>query len=102
MGPAHAHGKGRHGPPNVVRLLWLGLVVAAVAKELRTPSEERTWHGKVAGFVPYDFRVPTPSRIKHRMWAPKDDHVLVPHPFGVGWTVNVGRVVALVRERLAA
>ena len=36
----------------LLRLVSMGLVVAAVVKELRTPSEERTWHGVVAGFVP--------------------------------------------------
>jgi hypothetical protein len=55
-------------------------VVAAVVKELRTPSEERSGHGVVAGFVPYDFRVPTVARLRERVWAPEDEHLLNPQP----------------------
>ncbi len=52
----------------LIRLITLGLAVAAVVKELRTPPEERQWNG-VLGFVPYDFRVPTLARVKERMWT---------------------------------
>jgi hypothetical protein len=90
----------QHGIQQLLRLVWVGLVVAAVVKELRTPSEERTWHGVVAGFVPYDFRVPTVARLRERVWAP--EHLLNPQPFGVGWTLNAGRAVSLVRQRLPA
>ena len=38
------------------------LGVIAVAQELRAPTEPRTWHGKVADLVPYDFRRPTGER----------------------------------------
>jgi hypothetical protein len=69
-------------------------------KELRTPSEDRTWHGVVAGFVPYS-RVPTVARLRERVWAPEDEHLLNPQPFGVIWTLNAGRVVSLVRQRFA-
>jgi hypothetical protein len=92
----------RHLIKHLLRLVWVGLVVAAVVKELRTPSEERTWHGVVAGFVPYDFRVPTIARLRERVWAPEEEHLLNPHPFGVGWTLNVGRVVSLIRQRFSA
>jgi len=71
-------------------------------KELRTPSEDRHWHGVVAGFVPYDFRAPTFARFKDRVWAPDSESLVNPQPFGVGWTVNVGRVVALVRQKVSA
>jgi hypothetical protein len=76
--------------------------VAAVAKELRTPADERTWHGVVAGFVPYDFRPPTVARLRERVWAPQEEHLLSPHPFGVGWTINAGRIVTLIRRRFFA
>ena len=93
----------RHGGfQRLFRLVTFGLVVAAVVKELRTPSEERTWHGVVAGFVPYDFRRPTVARFRERVWAPDNEHLISPHVVGVGWTVNVGRVVALVRQKAAA
>ncbi len=83
----------------LVRLLAAALAVAAVVKELRTPPERRTWHGTVAGFVPYEFRRPTLARLKERLWSPQGA-LVQPHVFGVGWTVNLGRLVALVRSRL--
>lgn len=74
----------------------LALVGAAVVTELRKPAPERDWHGKVGGLVPYDFRPPTPSRLRAAMWRPDDRALLVPQAFGVGWTVNLGGVVALL------
>ena len=93
----------KHGlnPQKVIRLITLGLAVAAVVKELRTPPEEREWNG-VLGFVPYDFRVPTLARVKERMWDPENAHLINPRVFGVGWTLNVGRLVELVRQRVSA
>jgi hypothetical protein len=44
----------------------VALVAAAVVKELRKPPAERTWHGRVAGVVPYDFRRPTVARLRER------------------------------------
>jgi hypothetical protein len=85
----------------LLRLVLAGLVAAAVVKELRTDPAERTWHGVVAGFVPYDLRMPTVARLRERIWAPEDERLLTPHPFGVGWTLNVGRVVLLVRRRMS-
>ncbi|WP_421732996.1 DUF5808 domain-containing protein [Cellulomonas sp.] len=84
----------------VIRLITLALAVAAVVKELRLPAEEREWHGQVVGFVPYDFRVPTMARFKERMWDPEGAHVISPRVFGVGWTLNAGRIVELVRQRV--
>jgi hypothetical protein len=89
------------GLQNLTRLVTLGLVVAAVVKELRLPADERTWNGVVAGFVPYDFRVPTVERFRERVWDPEGKHLISPHVFGVGWTVNVGRVVALIRQKVS-
>ena len=78
---------------------WLatGLAVAALVRELRLPAEERTWHGRIL-YVPYDFRVPTLARLRERLWAP-EDRLLVPHVFGVGWSINLGRLFALVTNR---
>lgn len=88
------------GLKRLVTFVTIGLAVAAVVKELRLPEEERTWNGKVAAVVPYDFRFPTLERAKERLWDPEAEHVIGPRVFGVGWAVNVGRVVALVREKL--
>jgi len=85
-----------------VTVLAILLGVAAVVKELRLPAEERTGHGTVAGFVPYDFRPPTTERVRDAVWAPDDPRILKPHAFGVGWTLNVGRIVAVLRGRTSA
>jgi hypothetical protein len=69
-------------------LAWLAFA-AAIYQELRKPPEARTWHGKVAGVVPYDFRVPTPGRLREAYWAPESDHVFSENVFGVGWAVNL-------------
>ena len=98
---SHREGKTRLTFIRLIRLVTVGLAVAAVVKELRTPAEQRQWHGSL-GFVPYDLRMPTVARVRERMWNPDDVHVISPRVFGVGWTVNLGRVVALVRHRDAA
>ena len=51
-------------------------------------------YGKILG-VPYDFRIPTPARIKERMWNPEDPRVITPRVFGAGWTINF----ATLKER---
>ncbi|HEX2171784.1 MAG TPA: DUF5808 domain-containing protein, partial [Dehalococcoidia bacterium] len=73
----------------------LGLLAAAVAQELRKPAAQRTWHGELAGFVPYDFRPPTWERLKRSFWAPDDPRILTPRALGVGWSVNVARLAQL-------
>ncbi|HXV58983.1 MAG TPA: DUF5808 domain-containing protein [Gaiellaceae bacterium] len=79
----------------------LAFVLAAVAvvTELRKPAGERTWHGRVLGFVPYDFRLPTLERIRSAWWAPDDSRILTDRAFGVGWAVNLGRIFRLARKR---
>jgi hypothetical protein len=79
-------------------LLVLAAVAQALADQLRRPKDERTWEGKVAGVVPYDFRPPTPARIKKALWAPEEAYI-TPHSFGVGWSVNLGRIVYEVKKR---
>ena len=92
----------RQGGRGVVRLVTLAMVIAAVVKELRRPAEERTWHGLVAGVVPYDFRRPTVARIRERMWDPDGEHLISPRAFGVGWTVNAGWIVRLLRQKVSS
>ena len=69
-------------------LAWLA-IGAAIYQELRKPPEERTWHGKVGGVVPYDFRVPTVDRLREAYWAPERDEVFSERVFGVGWAINL-------------
>jgi Family of unknown function (DUF5808) len=74
----------------------IGLVLAAVTQEPAKPSDEREWHGTVAGVVPYDFRPPTLERARATWWSPQDERVFVPQLLGVGWTLNLGRLARLV------
>ncbi len=87
--------------PLMSRLVGLAamlLAAAAVLKELRRPAAARTWHGHVLG-VPYDFRRPTLQRVRERLWSPDSPNLVVPHLFGVGWTLNVGRLLRLLTRR---
>jgi hypothetical protein len=70
------------------------LLGSAVAKELNKPAGQRTWHGTVAG-VPYDFRPPTAEKIRQAFWDPDNPELFPPHVFGVGWSINLARLVAL-------
>jgi hypothetical protein len=72
------------------------LAGAAVAKEINKPPEQRQWHGDIAG-VPYDFRRPTAEKLRKSAWDPDNPKLVVPHAFGVGWSVNVARLAALVQ-----
>jgi hypothetical protein len=74
----------------------IGLVVAAVTQELAKPSNKREWYGTVAGVVPYDFRPPTVERARATWWSPENGRVFVPQVFGVGWTLNLGRLARLI------
>jgi len=66
-----------------LKLLAAALVVAAVIKELRLPKYERTWHGALGGFVPYDLRMPTVVKMKETFWNP-DGAIVVDRAFSVG------------------
>jgi hypothetical protein len=69
-------------------LAWMAFA-AAIYQELRKPPDARTWNGKVAGVVPYDFRVPTLDRLREAYWDPDSDRVFSENVFGVGWAVNI-------------
>lgn len=69
-------------------LAWIAFV-GALYQELKKPPEQRTWHGKVFGAIPYDFRIPTIDRIREAYWAPESDRVFSDKVIGVGWAVNV-------------
>ena len=82
-------------------LAWVALV-AALYQELRKQPDERTWHGRVAGTVPYDFRVPTLEKFRAAYWDPDTDRVFSDRVIGVGWAVNVPvavrRISAIVSQ----
>jgi Family of unknown function (DUF5808) len=74
-------------------ILWstvlVFLVVLALREQLRLPPEERTWHGRIAGRIPYDFRMPTVERLRATFWNKTTSQILVPQAFGIGWTINL-------------
>ena len=72
--------------------------VVAIIQELRKPSDERAWHGKVADFVPYDFRMPTIERLRSTYWNPEGS-VISGKVFGVGWALNLGALTRMVGDR---
>jgi hypothetical protein len=73
----------------LIRIAFWGALIAAIYQELKKPAELRTWHGKVAGAIPYDFRVPTVDRFREAYWAPDSDRVFSDKVIGVGWAVNI-------------
>jgi hypothetical protein len=73
---------------NLLKIAAAAFVAAAIYQELKKPPEEREWHGKVADFVPYDFRMPTGARLRERLWNPEDPRIFTEHFFGVGWSIN--------------
>lgn len=82
-------------------LTWLAIDMAALAilQELMRPRQFRTWHGRVAGLVPYDFRKPTLRRLLSALWAPDNPRLFTDTAFGVGWSLNLAQ---LPRVLLAA
>ena len=72
----------------LLQVTTITLALTAVCQELEKPKEERLWHGKAIGFVPYDFRFPTLERIRETYWNPYDSRILVPEAFGIGWAIN--------------
>ena len=75
----------------------IALTIAALCQELEKPKEERRWHGKIAGFVPYDFRIPTIERCRETYWNSYEKRVLVPEVFGVGWAINFHALLEKLR-----
>ena len=81
-----------------IRTLWWLALVGAIYQELRKAPEARTWHGKVAGAVPYDFRVPTFSRVRDAYWDPSSERIFSEDVVGVGWAVNLPTAARKVSE----
>jgi hypothetical protein len=73
----------------LAKLAGVGLMVAAISQEMSKPEAERTWHGRVFGFVPYDFRPPSWDRIRASYWNSDDDRLFTDRVFGVGWALNL-------------
>jgi hypothetical protein len=86
------------------RLQWVPMVVSlavaavAIAQELAKPPGQRTWHGQVLGFIPYDLRPPTVERLRASVWNPDDPQLITGQVFGVGWSINFYRVAERLGE----
>jgi hypothetical protein len=89
-------GKRKSSLRQLVRVIKLAMVISAIGQELSKPAEERTWQGQVWRVVPYDFRPPTWARLRDTLWAPDNPQIFPPRVFGVGWSVNLGRVYAVL------
>lgn len=83
-------------------MVAVGILVAAVAQEIAKPADERTWQGRVLGFVPYDFRIPTADRIRQAYWNPGDPRLFTDRVLGVGWAVNLYRGRVLMERAFRA
>lgn len=81
----------------LLKVAAVALLVGAIREEMNKPESERTGYGEVAGVVPYDFRPPTFQRLRESLWNPDDERLITPHPWGVGWTVNLGRALRILK-----
>jgi hypothetical protein len=89
------HQVGKHDGRRLTGLRFLAncigmvLAIASIVHELRLPAERRTWHGTLFGRAPYDWRLPTPSRVREAFWRPDSRSLFQPTVFGVGWSINL-------------
>lgn len=81
--------------------LSMGVVAAVVYQELQKPPEERTWHGRVGGLVPYDFRRPTLERVREAYWNPDEPRILTDRVLGLGWAINFYSLLEILSDLMA-
>jgi hypothetical protein len=81
----------------LIKVATVALLLGAIREEMNKPEDQRTGQGLVGGVVPYDFRPPTFERIRSSLWSPDDERLITPHPWGVGWTLNLGRLLRVLR-----
>lgn len=97
MARKQANTKARPTPKDFWKLVLAIIGVIAIIQELRKPPAERTWHGKVANLVPYDFRMPTIERFRETYWNPEGP-IVSGKAWGVGWAPNLAAVKRLVAK----
>ena len=73
----------------LLRTAVLAGIAGAIYSELRKPPAQRTWHGKLLGVVPYDFRLPSIDDLRRAYWNPRSPKVFTDRPLGIGWGVNI-------------
>ncbi|MDO8673158.1 MAG: hypothetical protein Q7O66_17270, partial [Dehalococcoidia bacterium] len=59
-----------------LKVIGIGMVMAAVVQELRKEPAERTWRGRLTCSIPYDFTTPSVERIREAYWNTQDDHII--------------------------
>ncbi len=74
---------------SILKMAVIGAVAGAIYTEMRKPKAERTWNGRLLGFVPYDFRMPSIESVRSAYWNPKSPKIFTPRPLGVGWAINI-------------
>ena len=94
-----SRGSPRRRGTNLLGVAGLALTAMAVVRELRKPKAERSWHGELLGFVPYDLRPPTISRLRASVWQPESERWFLPRSLGVGWSPNLARIASALRGR---
>lgn len=77
----------------LLRTAVLAAVGGALYQEMRKSPADRTWHGKLIGLIPYDFRLPSLQRIRDSYWNTGSDRIFTDRPVGVGWAVNIPAVL---------
>jgi hypothetical protein len=82
----------------LIKIVTFGLLLGAIREEMNKPETERDGHGLVAGVVPYDFRPPTFEKLRNALWNPEDERIFMAHPWGVGWTLNFGRLLRVLKR----
>ena len=70
------------------KTLFVALTVGAAVYAVRSGQPT----GRFLG-LPYDFRVPTADRLRERLWNEDDERIFTPMVFGVGWSINLFRLV---------
>lgn len=81
----------------LIEVAAISFALIAVCQEMEKPKERREWHGKAAGIVPYDFRMPNLDRLKDSFWNPYDNRVITPTVCGLGWSINFSALLEYAR-----
>lgn len=72
-------------------MIWKPLLVLAMLALppilLRLAGRPRS--GVLLG-IPYNFELPTPTRLRQTLWNPSSDRLLAPHLYGWGYSLNFG------------
>jgi hypothetical protein len=68
-------------------------VIAVAALGLAAASWLKGGDSGTLWGIPYDWRRPTVTRAKSRLWNPAEPRLIVPRFFGLGWDINFARLL---------